>query len=365
MANDPVRTLFDEMIRLAPEARRAAFEHARAHDPEVADEVDSLLRYHDAEQSILDRMPAADVPVDCAALGVAQLHPQSVSGWVIEGLLRNGKTFQDYRARREADGRMAELKLVRPELINHTILENFLPGRFAWAVDPQVASLLEIGIDRSGIAPLPFAAFELIEDPTIDVFAGGACRTMMDRARLVASACEAVASGHAQGVLHTALSPKNICVHADTAKSDHTVQVKILDFGLSRLTENVTALQGTKVDRPSAIFSPARSRIRSLSAYAAPEQFSGTQSVLDERTDVFALGAIAFELMTGRAPMVGHSAMKNGPESLACVLSRAMANDRDSRFASVAELARALVVAADDQPRDAQRGWFGRLFNKR
>jgi serine/threonine-protein kinase len=164
---------------------------------------------------------------------------------------------------------------------------------------------------------------------------------------------DGIASAHASGVLHRDLKPENLLIHA--ASEDSAGVVKILDFGLAKVRE------------PS--FLDPKSRTSSGIAmgtfgYMSPEQFGGEE--VDERTDVYAIGVIALESLTGSIPFerqtfhraidrvleerLIRAAATDAQRELARVLESALAPARRNRFASAAEFRAALVPALRSCP---------------
>ena len=181
----------------------------------------------------------------------------------------------------------------------------------------------------------------------------------------VLQACEALADAHALGIVHRDLKPANLfCIQ----KSDGQPSIKVLDFGISKITTPGAA--GHDMTRTSALMgSPL---------YMSPEQMQMSKGV-DVRTDIWALGVILFELVTGRPPFnaeaVTELAIKvanepappvrsfrfDAPEALEPVIARCLAKDRAARFQTVGELALALVDLGSRRARQSVEGILGTL----
>jgi serine/threonine protein kinase len=162
----------------------------------------------------------------------------------------------------------------------------------------------------------------------------------------VLQSCEALADAHALGIVHRDLKPANLfCIH----RSDGTPSIKVLDFGISKITTPGAA--GHDMTRTNALMgSPL---------YMSPEQMQQSKGV-DARSDIWSLGVILFELLSGRPPFhaeaVTELAIKvamepappvsafrfDAPQGLVDVIARCLAKDRESRYQSVGALALAL-----------------------
>ncbi|MBK8164367.1 MAG: serine/threonine protein kinase [bacterium] len=162
------------------------------------------------------------------------------------------------------------------------------------AKHPGIAEIYGTGLTPDG---RPYLAMELIEGMTLAAHIrahpveGGLPRIeLRERLRMMMQICEAVSCAHQRGVIHCDLKPQNIMVARDPVVSSDAL-VKVLDFGLAR----VAARAGQTV-------SLDKGHLRGTIAYMSPEQSAGTADTADVRTDVYALGVILYELMTGALP---------------------------------------------------------------
>lgn len=170
----------------------------------------------------------------------------------------------------------------------------------------------------------------------------------------VLQACVAVADAHSLGIVHRDLKPANLfCVR----RSDGQFLIKVLDFGISKL------LDVGQAGDPAGMSVTETSTVIGSPLYMSPEQMQSAKNV-DARTDLWSLGVILFQLVTGAVPFLGESygevAIKiatqatpslrayrpDAPPGLDVVIGRCLAKDRDRRYANVAELALALLPFA-------------------
>jgi len=161
-------------------------------------------------------------------------------------------------------------------------------------------------------------------------------------------ACEALAEAHAGGIVHRDLKPGNFFL---AVRSDGSRCIKVLDFGVSKLLSDSDAGPLGLTSTATMIGSPL---------YMSPEQLESSKDV-DARTDVWGLGIVLYEMITGRTPFIAdslaqltHAVLNTRPpscstlgigvaEGLEAIMMRALAKRRDDRYSSVADLARALV----------------------
>ena len=266
------------------------------------------------------------------------------SRYEIRALLGRGGMGEVYEAADRHLDRTVALKVLRPELAaDRRFLARFRrEARTAARLGhPGIVVVYDIA-ESDGRA---FIVMELVPGATLGqlVRAGGAMDPAR-AARLVASAAEALAHAHDRGVVHRDVSPGNVMVTP-------AGEVKILDFGIAR------AVRGSGAVRSG-------SDAHGTLSYVAPEQASGDGG--DQRADVYALGAVLYELLTGRPPFEGGStrevadlvrreppvpvrSIRPGvPRALDDVVMRCLAKDPFTRYPTADRLARALRAAADE-----------------
>jgi serine/threonine-protein kinase len=193
---------------------------------------------------------------------------------------------------------------------------------------------------------------------------------------LLLQACEAIGEAHALGIVHRDLKPANLFL---THRVDGTPSVKVLDFGISKMPA------GTRRSPGSALCPTLASTVMGSPQYMSPEQMVSAAAA-DQRSDIWSLGAILYELLTGRLAFDGSSIAQvcarvleaapvplthfrlDVPNEIGIVISRCLARDLSQRYDNVAELARALApfgttsarASADSIARIVEGGIEGR-----
>ena len=207
----------------------------------------------------------------------------------------------------------------------------------------HVARVLDVGTFDNG---LPYIVMEHLEGSDFDqLIENGGPMPAREAAACIVQACEALAEAHTMGIIHRDLKPSNLFL---TKRRDGTPFVKVLDFGISKITEDVEDEKITST-----------TQILGTPAYMAPEQIKSAK-VADERSDIWALGLILAECISGRpvyrgstklgvlARIAGDPVPDLGfdrvdvPPGLALVIKTCLEKDPANRFQSVAALATAL-----------------------
>lgn len=258
--------------------------------------------------------------------------PASIGGYRVIGLLGQGGMGIVWEAEQQHPRRLVALKVMREgHYVDDLHARMFhreaeILGRLK---HPNIAAIYESGHTDDGH---DYFAMELVRGLTLDRWIESRPRVidaeeLTLRLRLFQTICEAVSYAHQRGVIHRDLKPSNIVVTDEAASGTATVglplpNVKILDFGLARVTdvEAVAASMMTEVGM-----------IKGTLQYMAPEQARGEIEAIDVRTDVYALGMILYELLSGRRPYD--------------LLGTAMAE--------------ALRVICEEPPRSLSQGWSG------
>jgi WD40 repeat protein/predicted Ser/Thr protein kinase len=279
--------------------------------------------------------------------------PPRIGHYRVVRLLGEGGMGAVYEAEQENPRRCVALKVIRPGLVSPALLKRFtheaqILGRLH---HPGIAQIYEAGVAEDG---QPFFALELIRGEALDANVRRHALDPAARLGLLARVCDAVQHAHEHGVIHRDLKPGNILV-------EESGQPKVLDFGVARATD-ADLLTSTGHTRTGQL-------VGTLS-YMSPEQVAADPGAVDQRSDVYALGVILFELLAGRLPyLLEHLPLPEAarviqeqePSRLGSldtrfrgdvetIVAKALEKDKARRYASAGELAADIRRHLSQQP---------------
>ncbi len=231
---------------------------------------------------------------------------------------------------------------------------------------PNIVTIYEIGTHNGA----DFIAMEFVDGKTLEELIPKQGMAVKEVVRLAVQMVDGLAKAHGAGIVHRDLKPSNIMVDGDG-------RVKLLDFGLAKLTDRVEAESGDKTLVHES--KTAEGSILGTAQYMSPEQAEGKK--VDYRSDIFSFGAVLYEMITGRRAFQGGTAVSTlaailkeepkpvveaapgTPRDLQRIIERCLRKDRDRRYLSTGDLRLALEEIAPDVPVPAAAGrskaaWF-------
>jgi len=277
-----IQALFHDVADLPEPAQRASLETQCREDPALMTEVLGLLQEDARGDSLLDR-DAAYVAGQVLDEGIPPaLLDQHFGPYRMTQMLGQGGMGVVYLAEREDLGSVAAIKILRDAWLSPDRRERFASEQrtLAQLNHPAIARLYDADTLPDGT---PWFVMEYVEGVPLTTFCEEHASSVTERLRLFRAVCEAVEHAHRHLIVHRDLKPSNILVKPDGS-------VKLLDFGIAK---QLDSLEGP-VDR-------TRTGLRLMTpAYAAPEQILGDPVGI--HTDIYTLGVVLYELLTGRLP---------------------------------------------------------------
>jgi eukaryotic-like serine/threonine-protein kinase len=288
----------DKALRMQASERSTYLARLAVIDPELHREVESLLASHQRATAEFLRSPiAASFSDPESPRPSSTMLNRRVGSYQIVELIGTGGMGEVYRAFRADDEyhKQVALKVVLAGVGSSFVISRFKNERqiLASLDHPNIARLLEGGTTDDGA---PYFVMELIEGEPIDSYCDHHKSSTNDRLRLFLQVCSAVQFAHQRLIVHRDIKPGNILVMADGTP-------KLLDFGIAKILE------------PDGIdeIQPTLTAFRMLTpGYASPEQIKGEP--ITTASDVYSLGVVLYELLTGRSP---YRVTSRSPQELA------------------------------------------------
>jgi tetratricopeptide (TPR) repeat protein/predicted Ser/Thr protein kinase len=325
------REVFVRAIELDPANRAQLLDAECATDPDLRAELESLLAAH-AAGSGFESVESVSMP-------------ERIGGYRVLDVLGEGGMGVVYLAEQDNPRRRVALKVLHAGIAAPSRIQRFrheaqILGRLH---HPGIAQVYEAGAEDTGAGPQPYLAMELVPGRTIVDHAVAERLALRERLQLLVQVCRAAHHAHERGVVHRDIKPANILV-------DEHGTPKILDFGIAHVTAE---------DPASRTLVTKAGEILGTLPFMSPEQLGADPSTVDPRADVYALGVVGYELLSGRLPI--DLSGKSLPEAaravreeepvllgrisrhlrgdLETIFARALEKDRERRYQSAKELA--------------------------
>lgn len=279
-----VKEVFQTVVEL-PTEERAAYLNKQDLSVPLRREVEKLLAFDDEPLELPEPVLNRD---EIASVWETEAPLPEIPGFVIRELIGEGGMGEVYLADQLFPERRVALKLIRGARFSTQALRRFreeiqLLGRMQHPGITQVYAADPTGEASQG---RPYFAMEYIDGSSLMTYADVAGLNRDQRLELMVKVCEAVHYAHGQGIVHRDLKPANVLV-------DRSGQPKIVDFGIARAVgdqfETRTLMTGSE-------------HVVGTMGYMAPEQFRGRAVDIGPQADVYALGVLLFELLTGKIP---------------------------------------------------------------
>ena len=347
------KSLFQVALDLPPEQRTAFLESADA-SKEIRAAVELLLRQHDQSDRFLqspiaqaDSQLEAKQPPD--SLGLRDPHVmQCPGGFCIERLIGQGGMGAVYAARQAHPERQVAVKILKRDFQDQRQRQRFEHeiAILARLDHPSIAKIYAAGVHDFGGGDQPWFAMELIQGVTLNDHLRSVNCSTADKLQILIQLCDAVQHAHDHGVIHRDLKPSNVIVSFEKSgesQSSDPVRPKVVDFGIARmLDQHATCPTLTN-----------EGELVGTLRYMSPEQL--TAAPVDQRTDIFSLALIGFEMVAGQpsynragcslveivrganldVPLRLRQVNANFDRDLESILAKAGHPDRNQRYLSV------------------------------
>ncbi|MEO1129422.1 MAG: protein kinase, partial [Planctomycetota bacterium] len=276
--------IFASVVSAPPATRATVLADACGGDADLQREVRALLDAHDEAGAFLETPPPGMLDGMAAESDAAE-GPQRFGAYESVRLIGSGGMGAVHLCRRSDDQfeKYVAVKVIHGWVATHEVVDGFEQERrvLAQLQHPNIAMLFDAGLTERGT---PYIVMEYVDGRPLDMYCREHARSIEDRLRLFLAVCEAVQAAHRSLIVHLDIKPGNVLVTEDGL-------VKLVDFGISQL---IDSRSGGRARAVAAAFTPA---------YAAPEQIRG--EAVSTATDVYALGAVLYRLLTDVRPFTG------------------------------------------------------------
>ena len=334
--------IFQAALVLDPPDRAAFLDHACKGDVTLRREVESLINSHDDAGSFISS-PAIEASPSLMAIDPADsLIQQQIGPYLILSQIGAGGMGEVFLAHDTRLGRKMALKLL-PEFftMDEQRVKRFKQEAYAASAlnHPNIITIHDIG-EADG---RHFIATEFVEGETLRQRMSSGRLSLPESLDVAIQAASALTAAHQSGIAHRDIKPENIMIRPDRL-------VKVLDFGLAKLTESRIGSVGTEAPTAVKVDTDAGTVMGTLN-YMSPEQLRA--QTIDSRTDIFSLGVVLYEMLAGCTPSSGETASDvivsilekepppltryepDAPAELQRIVSKALAKDREERYQTV------------------------------
>ncbi|HWY88884.1 MAG TPA: serine/threonine-protein kinase, partial [Gemmataceae bacterium] len=296
-----VEAIFHAALALPPAQRLASIAQACADDQQLRRRVEALLLAHDASQAFLPELPSATSGAGLTELAAAadegRLEPppsleqpgEKIGPYKLLEKIGEGGCGVVYMAeQKEPIKRRIALKIIKLGMDTRQVIARFEAERQALALmdNPNIAKVLDAGATETG---RPYFVMELVRGIPITRYCDHHNLPPAERLDLFIKVCGAIQHAHQKGVIHRDIKPSNILVTVN----DGVAVPKVIDFGIAKATNQELT--------DKTLFT-AYAQFLGTPAYMSPEQAEMTSLDIDTRTDIYSLGVLLYELLTGRTP---------------------------------------------------------------
>jgi WD40 repeat protein len=304
--------IFLEALQKAtPQERVAYLDHACIGAPELRAAVEALLQHHQEDGFLetpaletLRLRPARTGPSDTVMIASVTEKPGDIIGRykLLQQIGEGGVGAVFMAEQQEPLRRQVALKIIKPGMDTKSVIARFETERQALAMmdHPNIAKVFDAGSTETG---RPYFVMELVRGIRITDYCDQNCLPTRERLRLFIQVCQAIQHAHQKGIIHRDIKPSNMLV----TLRDGVPVPKVIDFGIAK------AVAQRLTDK--TFFTEFRAFI-GTPAYMSPEQAEMSGLDIDTRTDVYSLGVLLYEMLTGKTPFDAQQLVASGLDGM-------------------------------------------------
>src|SRR5262245_41989719 len=348
-----IKEIYDRALDLSRDEREGFLAEACAGDDDLRREVESLLAAHDDAGTFLQspavEFAAREIAADEVSLPAPQFIGRELANYRIVSLLGRGGMGEVYLAEDKRLRRKVALKMLPAQFTNNAerVRRFEREASAASATNhPNIITIYEIGqVDGAH-----YIVTEFIDGQTLRQRMQTAKLSLNEVVDVAIQVTQALEAAHSAGIVHRDIKPENVMVRRDRL-------VKVLDFGLAKLTEQQPSPGNGGIDSQAATLAKVNTdsgTVMGTASYMSPEQARGLK--VDARTDIFSLGVTLYEMIAGSPPFEGVNALDvigailqkepaplsqtaaEAPPELEKIVGKALRKDREERYQTVKDL---------------------------
>src|SRR2546425_6104078 len=334
-------TIFAAALALPPEERAACLDQACGNDAALRQRVEVLHKAHAAGAYLEEPAAPATAHTLQVSLPISERPGETIGRYKLLQQIGEGGCGLVYMAEQtEPVQRRVALKIIKLGMDTKQVVARFEAERQALALmdHPNIAKVLDAGATEAG---RPYFVMELVRGVKITEFCDEKSVPTADRLKLFTQVCQAIQHAHQKGLIHRDIKPSNILV----TLHDGLPVPKVIDFGIAKATSDQRLTDKT-------LFT-AFEQFMGTPAYMSPEQAELSGLDIDTRSDIYSLGVLLYELLTGQTPFESKELLASGLDAMRRTIREqepvkpsTRLTQEISRSASVPAAARAASTAA-------------------
>lgn len=303
--------VFSEALERSPAERAAFLDDTCSGNASLRAEVEGLLRHHKQDDFLESAAFAIDSPEEeggdrdetVRSAEIGERPGNHVGRYKLLQQIGEGGIGVVFMAEQEAPvRRRVALKVLKPGMDTKSVIARFESERQALALmdHPNIAKILDAGATESG---RPYFVMDLVRGVSITEFCDQNRLTTRERLTLFTDVCQAIQHAHQKGVIHRDIKPTNILV----TLHDGVAVPKVIDFGIAKAIDQRLTDNTCFTEFQSFIGTPA---------YVSPEQAEMSGLDVDTRADIYSLGVLLYEMLTGKTPFDGRELWSSGLDNM-------------------------------------------------
>ena len=330
------KDIFEQAIEIESQTKRIEFVKSESgKDKALADRVFALLTAHEAEARFLPNKSEKKSTIWDDSLASEEVGSIIGRYKLLERIGEGGFGFVWAAEQREPVRRRVALKIIKLGMDTKQVVARFEAERQALALmdDPNISKILDAGATDTG---RPYFVMELVKGIPITTYCNQQKLTTREKLDLFIKVCQAIQHAHQKGIIHRDIKPSNIMV----TLHDGVPVPKVIDFGIAKATQQELTDKTIYTQYSQFIGTPA---------YMSPEQAEMSGLDIDTRSDIYSLGVLLYEMLTGSTPFETKELMQSGVDEMRRII-RETEPDRPSTRLSQTRAALAPGSASGPAP---------------